>query len=194
LGEEESRRGLLAGFSIFFGVGVFAYLELPETWDVRLGPEPPECDLLSDEVMEDGSRWVLKGKLKTFLVNNEAGRLYLLCVEVRTARDSSHAERTIEKKLSKLTGKPGTEVLSEGRISVGGHDARYLVLVSREKGLLRKRERTRYLIEIPFFCDETGRLIWVEVMGGPWLLEDVDKLISILSSLSCHEKGRLPGQ
>jgi len=185
--EEEVRRGLLAGFSLFFGVGVFAYLELPEPWDVRIGPEPPECDLLAQEVLEDGGRWVLKGKLKTFLVNDETGHPYLLCVEVRTAKDSSEAEKAMEKKLKKLTGRSRAEVLHEGQISVSGHKARYLVLISKEKGLFRRKERIRYLIEMSFFCDKTGRLISVELVGGPWLLEDEEELISILSSLSCHE-------
>ena len=186
--EEEARRGLLAGFSIFFGVGVFAYLELPEPWEVRMGPEPPECDLLAQEVMEDGGRWVLKGRLKTFLVNDETGRPYLLSVDVRTAKNSSDAEKAIDKKLGKLVRRPGTEVLREGHISVSGHRARYLVLISRKKGLFGKKEKTRYLIEMPFFCDETGRLVWVELVGGPWLLEDEEELISILSSLICHEE------
>jgi len=187
LGEEEVRKGLLAGFSLFFGVGVFAYLELPEPWDVRIGPEPPECDLLAQEVMEDGGRWVLKGKLKAFLVNDETGRPYLLCVNVKTARSRSDAEKAMEKKLRKLVERPGVEVLREGRTSVSGHEARYLVLISKEGGRFRRKEKTRYSIEMLFFCDETSRLIWVELMGGPWLLEDVDELISILSSLTCHE-------
>lgn len=186
--EEETRKGLLAGFSPFFGVGVFAYLELPEPWDVRIGPEPPECDLLAQETMEDGGRWVLKGRLKTFLVNDEKCRPYLLCVEVKTAKGGHEAEKAIKKKLKKLVERPGAEVLQEGRISVSGHEARYLVLISKKRGLFRKKERTRYLIEMPFFCDETGRLIWVELVGGPWLLEDVGELISILSSISCHEE------
>ena len=184
--EEGARRGLLAGFSVFFGVGVFAYLELPEPWDVRMGPEPPECDLLAQEVMKDGGRWVLKGRLKAFLVNDETGRPYLLCINVNTARSRSDAEKALEKRLRKLVGRPGVEMLREGRTSVGGHEARYLVLISKGEGRFRRRGRARYLIEMLFFCDETSRLIWVELTGGPWLLEDVDELLSILSSLTCH--------
>ena len=76
-------------------------------------------------------------------------------------------------------------MVEKGVVTVSGHEASYMVLISREKPLFG-RERTKYLIEMAFFCDKTRRLLWIEIMGGPKLLEDAKTLVLIISSLSCH--------
>jgi len=184
--EGEIRRGCLASYSMVFGVGVFAFLQLPEPWAVHVAPEPPECDLLGDWSPDGDFRWVLKGRLKAFLVNDETGHVYLLSVEARTVRRPSDIDRLVEKRLKKLLGRPGSQVVRDEQIVVGGHEARCMVLITHEKPLLR-RERTKYMMVIPVFCDKTGRFLWVELVGGPWLLEDVEELMPIMASLSCHE-------
>ena len=188
MGEEERevRTGCLASFSYFFGVAVFGFLELPEPWELRMVPEPPECDLLGDWSSNKEFRWVLKGRLRAFLVNEEAGRLYMLRVEARDFTDVSKAEERAARELGKLRASKGSEVLEEGDIEVSGHRARYLVLAARKKRLIG-RPRTIYKLVVPFFCDRTGRLLWVEVVGGPYLLEDLGALLPIISSFSCHE-------
>jgi len=184
--EATRRKGCLASYSPFFGVGIFAFLELPEAWDLRVGPEPPECDLLGNWNPTGEFRWVVKGKLKVFLVNEDGRRIYLLSVEARDFRRASDAEETLRKKMEKLRKDKASEVLEEGTVSISGHDASYLVL-ARHKKKLFGREETRYMVIVGFFCDKTGRMLWVEVTGGPYLVEDVADLVSIISSLSCHE-------
>ncbi len=185
-GEGGRRRGCLASYSPFFGVGTFAFLELPETWDLRMGPEPPECDMLGDWNPTGDFRWVVKGKLKAILVNEEGRRAYLLSVEARDFRKPSDAEGALRKKMEKLKNDRSSEVLGQGKVVVSGHEASYLVLARHKKGLLG-RGKTKYMVVAGFFCDKTGRMIWVEVVGGPYLMEDASELVSIISSLSCHE-------
>ncbi|RLI14007.1 hypothetical protein DRO33_00115 [Candidatus Bathyarchaeota archaeon] len=185
-GEAEKRRGCLASYSPFFGVGAFAFLELPESWDLRVAPEPPECDLLGDWNPAGEFRWIVRGKLKAFLVNEGGGRAYLLSVEVKDFRRASEAERALRKKLRKLEGDRASEVIEQGRMDISGHEASYLVLARRRRSFLGRRE-ARYMVVAGFFCDRTGRMVWLEVVGGPYLMEDVADLVSIISSLSCHE-------
>jgi len=185
LGEEEGRRrGCLASYSPFFGVGAFAFLELPGSWDLRMGPEPPECDLLGGWDSTGSYRWVMEGKLKAFLVQEEKNRIYLLSVESRDVREASRAQRAIEKRMRKIEAKKASEVIGRGFLEVSGHRAAYMAFVER-RGFL-PRAKARYVLVTGFFCDETGRLLWVEVRGGPYLLEDLEDLVSIISSLSCH--------
>ena len=86
MGEEERevRTGCLASFSYFFGVAVFGFLELPEPWELRMVPEPPECDLLGDWSSNKEFRWVLKGRLRpSIYLMNERGKRVGLVLEIQ---------------------------------------------------------------------------------------------------------------
>jgi len=193
LGEEneervrgEVRTGCLASYSAFFGVGVFGFLELPEPWDLRMVPEPPECDLLGDWSSDGEFRWVLKGHVKAFMLNEGQKRAYLLRVEAKDFVDATKAEEHVERKLGKLKKAKNSEVIEEGVVDVSGHRARYVVLAVRKRKLIG-RPKTIYKLVLPFYCDKTSRLLWVEVLGGPYLPSEVGTLLSIISSFSCHE-------
>lgn len=183
--EVEVKVGCLASYSIFFGVGMFGFLRLPEPWELRILPEPPECDLLGDWNPSGDFRWVLKGRVKAFLLNEGQNRAYVIQVETRDARDVAKAEEHIEKKVGKLKGSKRSQVLEEGTLEVSGHRARYLVLAVHKKRLLG-RPKLIYKLVMPFYCDETKRILWIEVLGGQYLLEDLPSLIPIISSFSCH--------
>jgi len=186
--ERETRRGFIGGYSPFFGVGAFALIELPEPWELRMSPEPLECDMLGDWCPEGGFRWVLRGKVKALLVNPEARRAYLMSVEARDFRRPSDAEAYVARRLGKLEADPRSEVLEKGFLEVSGHRGRYLALVRRRKRLLRGEE-VRHVLVAAFFCERTERLLWLELAGGSYLLEDLEELKPIIASISCHGQG-----
>ena len=181
--EKGTRTGCLAGYSPFFGVGAFAFLELPEPWELRMIAEPPECDLLGSWNSTGDFRWVLRGKLKAALVNEEAKRAYLVCVEAKDFARPEDAERYLAKRLAKREAR--SRVLERGSLTISGHRAHYMAIVERERKLLG-RGRERHVLVVAFFCRETERLLWLELIGGPSLLEDLGELKPIISSLSCH--------
>jgi len=184
--EEEVREGYLAVSNIMFGVGVFALIYLPPGWVLRGVPEPPECDLMGDWCSTGEFRWVLKGKMKALLVNEDEDRMYLITVNADCFRREEDAKRRAEKRLSKIEEGRGVKILRRGSISICGHQVPYVLLVRKERGFLR-RGRVKYLLELPLLCERTSRILWIKVVGGPWLPENLEEVLLIISSIRCHD-------
>ncbi len=182
----EENEAVLAAVNPLLGCGIFVFLRMPDSWRILKSPEPPECHALGKETVKGGFRWVTSGFTHALLLNQEKNQAYPLFVEVREFRNDFQPLEFIKKRFKKLDKKG--EVVERKQSYVGGHEAQYAIWMSRKKMFLRRKNVTLAHLECVTYCNFTKRLLLFRISSSHVenFMEDVEKILSIMSSVSCH--------
>lgn len=181
----KEHEAILAAVNPLLGRGAFVFTKVPASWKLLKTTMQPECNALSKEVGED-FRWITSGFMHALIVDEEKNQAYPLFVEAREFRNDAQALEFIEKRFQKL-GKEGN-VVEKRSTQVGGHEAKYIIWTSSKKMFLRRRETTLYYLEFATYCDLTRRLLRFRVSSSHVedFMRDKEKMLSMLSSITCH--------
>lgn len=149
-------------------LGVFRYitLTLPQEWIIKKSELASEINY---SVEHNGVRWVLEGESHHYLVNLFRGDMYQLNIKCRKITNLN------------MSVPSGVEDHSTGFTTLAGHGC-FFIIGLKKVGLLRK-DRMRF-VKLMFNCDETKRLIEIEMLGkGP---SDLGDLLEVIRNSRCH--------
>lgn len=179
----------LAMSNPMFGVGIVAFFLFPNKWSVVKSPEAPECLNLRDV---GNHLWVANGSMRTALIVREGGghRTYFFQLFVKSFFEDEKAERHVLKQLAKVHRNKRVELVRDGDIPAGGHQGMYALWTRRRKRLLIGKDRREAVLYFFVYCDVTKRLLHLKLstLKPESMLMDVEKLISMLSSIGCHSR------
>jgi hypothetical protein len=177
---------VLAATNPLLGRGVFVFLKLPEFWKVLKSSMSPECNALGRDIVGNGFRWITSGFIHTILVNEQKNQAYPLFLEVRELFDNEKALEIIRKRCDKLV-KEG-ERTEMKKIHINGHEAHCITWISQKKMFLKREKVVLANLEYATYCDATKRLMLFRISSSHVenFMEDKEKMLSILSSLTCH--------
>ena len=186
--ETEEAECFMAVKNPLFGVGVYMFFKVPSSWRLLKAPEPPECLALGKEVIRGEFRWVVSGMMRTILLNKEFNEARMLSVEVKEFRDGARAQSFVDKRFRGILGR-NIALREGGSFDVCGHSGRYLLWAQRRRALFTGKERTDAFLDCAVYCDKTERLLWLKISSGNvnGLMRDKEAMLSILSSITCHE-------
>jgi len=163
--EVETKDYLIAASNILFGVTNFLTLALPEPWRLGRGTSPPEVDSYT---RRGDLLWVTSGRT-SHIVFDEDRRIGLeLLVNIHKGK------KRFEPRIS--------EVSAQGVTHAGGHEAAYALGETRI-GLFRKK--VTKILQLSFYCDETGRTITLTLVGD-CAEEDLLQILGLIPRLECH--------
>lgn len=183
---DKENKAVLAAVNPLLGCGIFVFLKMPDFWRILKSPEPPECNTLAKEAVKEGFRWVVSGFTHALLLNQKKNQAYPLFVEAKEFRNDFQPLEFIKKRFQKLDKKD--EVMERKQLRVNGHEAQYAIWMSRKKMFLRRKEVTLAHLECLTYCNFTKRLLLFRVSSSHIenFMEDVEKILSIMSSVTCH--------
>jgi hypothetical protein len=184
--EREVKEAVLAATNPLLGHGVFVFLKLPESWKIIKTSISPECNALGRELVGSGFRWITSGLIHTILIYEQKNHAYPLSLEVKEVFNREKALEIIRKRLNKIGKKGG--LIETKKIKVNGHEAQF-VTWTWEKRILLKREKVVLAnLECSTYCDVTKRLVLLRISSSRIenFMEDKERMLSILSSLTCH--------
>jgi hypothetical protein len=74
------------------------------------------------------------------------------------------------------------------KIHINGHEAHCITWISQKKMFLKREKVTLANLEYATYCDATKRLMLFRISSSHIenFMEDKEKMLSILSSLTCH--------
>ncbi len=162
----ETRDHLIAATNILFGVANFLILPLPKAW--RFGREicPPEVD---SNTRRGNSLWVTSGRTSHIIYNEERRAGLELVVSVSKGKAKGFKPKV-------------RELIAQGLIRAGGHEATYL-LGRVKRGLFTKKMVET--LQLSFYCDRTGRTITLKLTGS-CAEEDLQQILEAIPKLECH--------
>ncbi|MGB9778064.1 MAG: hypothetical protein ACPLW8_01555 [Candidatus Bathyarchaeales archaeon] len=177
---------VLAATNPLLGRGVFVFLKLPESWNLLKTSMSPECNALGREIVGDGFRWITSGFIHAILVNEQKHQAYPLFLEVKELFDNEKALEIIQKRCAKLAKEGERTEMKKMRIK--GHEAHCIIWMSQKKMFLKREKVTLANLEYATYCDATKRLMLFRISSSHIenFIEDKEKMLSILSSLTCH--------
>ncbi len=189
LNNERLVENCLAAKSIFFGLGVFVFMYLPEDWMLGRLTEPPECLSLGSWSTNYNFRWITDGFILTTLENLKERRGYALRVDIKMFQDAEKAKKHVLKKIEKIKRK-NIKVLEEGNTNIGEHNGKFLLWTRKFKSFLKRKEGEEFCAEFPTYCTSTERLVWIKVRCSTPenFILDREDIMKILSTITCHEK------
>jgi len=184
--ESNKSDAVLAAVNPLLGCGIFVFLKTPNFWKVLKSPEPPECNALGKEEVKGGFRWIMSGFMHALLLNEEKQLAYPLFVEAKEFRNDSQPLEFIKTRLQKLEEK--NRVVERKQLWVNGHDAVSSMWMSRKRIGLRRKEAILVNLECVTYCSFTRRLLLFRIQSShvESFMEDLEKILSILSSATCH--------
>jgi hypothetical protein len=177
---------VLAAVNPLLGCGIFVFLKTPNFWSVLKSPEPPECNALGKEEVKGGFRWIMSGFMHALLLNEEKQLAYPLFVEAKEFRNDSQPLGFIKTRLHKLEEK--NRIVERKQLLVNGHEAVCSMWMSRKRMVLRRKEAILVNLECVTYCSFTRRLLLFRIQSShiKGFMEDLEKILSILSSATCH--------
>ncbi|MFX1521348.1 MAG: hypothetical protein ACFFCD_15670 [Promethearchaeota archaeon] len=189
MNDERLVENCLAAKSVFFGVGVFLFIHLPENWMLGRLTEPPECLSLGSWSKTYEFRWITDGFILTTLENLKERRGYALRVDTKMFQDAEKAKNHVMKKIEKIKRK-SISILDKGNTSIGGHDGEFILWTKKFKSFLRRTEGEEFRAEFPVYCNGTERLIWIilKCRKQENFIRDEEYIMKILSTITCHEE------
>jgi len=182
-GEKEA---VLAASNPLLGQGVFVFLKMPESWKIVKTAIPPECNSLGKELVGNGFRWITSGLIHTILIDEPKNQAYPLILEVKEFFDKKEALETVRKKFDKNVKKG--ERIEMKKIHINGHEAQYVTWISQKKMFLKRKKVVLAHMEYAIYCGVTKRLMLFRISSSHIenFMEDKEKMLSILSSITCH--------
>ncbi|MDI6691205.1 MAG: hypothetical protein QMD13_06555 [Candidatus Bathyarchaeia archaeon] len=177
---------VLAATNPLLGRGVFVFLKLPESWKLLKTSMSPECNALGREIVGDGFRWITSGFIHAILVDEQKNQAYPLFLDVKEIFDNEKALEIIRRRFDKLASE-GERIEME-KIHINGHEAHCVTWISQKKMFLKRKKVILANLEYATYCDATKRLILFRISSSHIenFMEDKEKMLSILSSLTCH--------
>ncbi|MEM3696384.1 MAG: hypothetical protein QXQ94_02615 [Candidatus Bathyarchaeia archaeon] len=182
----EGCEAVLAAANPLLGRGVFVFLKLPESWSLLKTSMSPECNALGREIVGNGFRWITSGFIHAILVDEQKNHAYPLFLEVKELFDHEKALEIIRKRFDKLVRE--SEHVEMKKLHTNGHEAQYATWVSQKKMFLKREKVVLAHLEYATYCDATKRLMLFRISSSHIgnFMEDKEKMLSILSSLTCH--------
>ena len=182
----KEREAVLAASNPLLGRGVFVFLKVPESWKLLKTSMPPECNALGREIVGNGFRWITSGFIHALLVNEQKNQAYPISLEVIELMGDDKALEIIRKRFRKLV-KKGKQTEAE-KMHANGHEAQYIVWTGQKNIFLKKKEVILAHLEYATYCDATKRLLLFRVSSSHVenFMRDKDRMLSMLSSLTCH--------
>jgi len=182
----KEHEAILAAVNPLLGRGTFVFIKLSASWKLLKTRASPECNALSKQVSGEGFRWITSGFMHVLIVDEEKNQAYPLFVEAKEFRNNVQALEFMKKRFQKL-GDEGM-VVEKRSAQVGGHEANYVIWTSRKKMFLRRGETTLSHLEWATYCDRTSRLLLFRVSSSRVedFMRDKEKMLSMLSSITCH--------
>jgi hypothetical protein len=184
--EEKECEAVLAATNPLLGRGVFVFLKLPESWRLLKTSMSPECNALGREIVGDGFRWITSGFIHVILVDEQKNQAYPLFLEVKELFDNEKALEIIRRRFDKLV-KEGERVEMK-KMRINGHEAHYITWINQKRIFLKRKKVVLANLEYAAYCDATKRLMLFRISSSHVenFMEDKEKMLSILSSLTCH--------
>ncbi|MGB9693290.1 MAG: hypothetical protein ACPLYF_00435, partial [Fervidobacterium sp.] len=165
---------------------VFVFLKLPESWKLLKTSMSPECNALGRDIVGNGFRWITSGFIHAILVNEQENQAYPLFLEVKELMGGGQALEIIRKRFEKLVKKGKEEEME--KIRANGHEAQYIVWTGQKKIFLKRRAVILVHLEYATYCNATRRLLLFRISSSQIenFRRDKERMLSILSSLTCH--------
>jgi len=185
--KEKGHEAILAAVNPLLGRGVFVFLKVPESWKLLKISIPPECNALGREFVGEGFRWITSGSIHALLVDEQKNQAYPFFLEVREFINDAQAFEFIQKRFQKLHNEESERVKIKPAY-ISDHEARCVIWVSRKKMFLKRKEVALAHLECTTYCNLTKRLLLFRVSSSRVedFMRDEEKMLSILSSVTCH--------
>jgi len=185
-GVEDETEVVLAVSNPLLGQGVFVFLKIPKSWRIVETPILPECNSLGKDFVGNGFRWVTSGFIHTTLINEQKNQAYPLSLEIKEFYDSEKVLVATQKRFEKVV-RLG-ELIEMEKININGHEAHYIIWTDQKRVFLKWRKVALVHLEYAVFCNVTKRLMLFRISSSNIknFMEDKEKMLRILSSLTCH--------